>query len=60
MRTWAQEGDSVRIYPFTRLYENGVAVGIHLVGVFKSVRFGYLFRWLNVNVSIKCAHISTF
>ena len=31
------------------------------VGVaFISVHFGYSFRWLNVNVSIKYARISTF
>ena len=29
MRTWPHEGESIRIYPFTRLYENSVSVGIH-------------------------------
>ena len=29
MRTWPQEGESIRIYPLTRLYENGVSEGIH-------------------------------
>ena len=28
MRTWPQEGESIRIHLFTRLYENGVSVGI--------------------------------
>ena len=55
MRTWPPEGESIRIYPFTRLYENGVSVGSR----FKSVRFAYLFRWLNVHVSIKRTCIST-
>ena len=28
MRTWPREGESIRIHLFTRLYENGVSVGI--------------------------------
>ena len=30
MRTWPQEGESVCICLYTRLYENGVSVGIHI------------------------------
>ena len=52
MRTWPQEAKSVHIYPFTCLYENSILVGIRFGRRFQISPFGYLFRWLNVNVSI--------
>ena len=56
MRTWLQEGESICIYPFTRLYKNGISVGIRYGRHFQISPF-----WIFVKVAqcIKRARIST-